>query len=450
MVNKIEWCCNFDIEVMFKNIKPFEYKKVIELLNEYYNIDYYKTLLKKIKNIKNNTNFLNKYDPYIEQMVIEYVKCRKNSIVITFYPNATNIFNDKKVFDFLNKNGNVYFVKDETITENGAKSLIYQLYANTPYLKNIRDIEYKVEKCGWDKNKENIKICVYELKNNNTNIRIFKETLRQLFINNTNDSNHKSYLHINDTFLETIQYTELYFNKNSMDFLNQQMLHRHLSHFTYGCHELLKKFKTWIYKNIPLLEIKRFLVFSSAILYVYGFRKCNDLDVFIYHLPISDELCKIIDKNVFTEKSVCDKLDVSMKGVDTWITGGPKEHWDVYFVKDWPESFGAKNIEEVVFNPKFHLNFIGLKFNTLEADLKRRIIRSRPSSFANIIAVDKFLYRNTKIILPHEYYKMQGVKNILNTPAKIDKFLTSIKYRLLERYQINISLIELKKIFKVL
>ena len=210
------------INVMIDGIKPYEYKKVIEELNKYYKNNYYKKLLKNLAGLESKPIYFEKYNEYVDQLVIEYSQCRKNIRVITLFPNAIG----KNIDDKLAKNGSIYFVKKIKLTFREACSLIHQLYINTPYLKKIDEIEEKVKKCGWTKGQSGeIVVIVYEL-NKIGDLINFKKELREYI---GGEIDRKSVLHINDTFLETKQYVELYFNKNSIDILKYQVLYRYLS-----------------------------------------------------------------------------------------------------------------------------------------------------------------------------------------------------------------------------
>ena len=43
----------------------------------------------------------------------------------------------------------------------------------------------------------------------------------------------------------------------------------------------LKKYRKWLYLNIDIRDHHLFMLFSSVILYVYGLRECNDLDLYV-------------------------------------------------------------------------------------------------------------------------------------------------------------------------
>jgi len=124
------------------------------------------------------------------------------------------------------------------------------------------------------------------------------------------------------------------------------------------------------------------------------------------------------------------------------------EHWDKFFLEELPQMIGAKDIEEIMFNPKRHFYFMGLKFMTLDLDIQKRIQRFRPASLANVLAISKLLGRNIKIPnIPRTYYKSQGIAEKITTPEQENKFLETIQFRLKSRYRIDVSLDELRKIF---
>ena len=48
---------------------------------------------------------------------------------------------------------------------------------------------------------------------------------------------------------------------------------------------ILNLYKKILYLNFQLIDINRFLAFSSIVLFALGLRDINDIDAFFYHKP---------------------------------------------------------------------------------------------------------------------------------------------------------------------
>ena len=50
-------------------------------------------------------------------------------------------------------------------------------------------------------------------------------------------------------------------------------------------HFLSLKFINYLFRNIDLFDIDKFLILSGSVLYSHGIRQCSDVDFFINHNP---------------------------------------------------------------------------------------------------------------------------------------------------------------------
>jgi len=449
-----EWCCKKYDKIMFDDIKPYEFVKPIQKLKDYYESSkstYYKELYDNISEYEKHTDVIVKNNKYIDQMIIEYCKCRKNISIITLWPKAkmTKKYKDK-LLKLLNDNGNVYYIKEITLSYRGAQSLLYQLYSDSKRMKNMSSINYKIERVGWENNKNSkFTVIVYEHMGKN-NIRgssvSFKEQIRNIWlkdekINNSMNENSKprqyDYAHINDYYYQTVEYAQIYFNENSLKFLDSQLLDRYLN--------LQNRFKSSYiqlntYKNILLMNFDpidqiRSLIYSSAVLYTYGLRLFDDIDGMFLYLDKSDteNFDKKIDLFFKNDNTMIPFTDIAMEGTEGW-----EKYWEEYLVK-LSKLCKIQNFNEIILNPDYHYYYNGIKFITLRLDIIKRLIRLRPNAYVDIIAINNLL--GCKIYLPEILKNIPYYQNDID----IDKFLNIIKKGLWYRYHINIDIKDIKK-----
>jgi hypothetical protein len=79
-----------------------------------------------------------------------------------------------------------------------------------------------------------------------------------------------------------------------------------------------------------------------------------------------------------------------MKGYGEWLDDGKKNYLDEWFLTEWPNLYGSKDMTETFFNPKFHYYFMGLKIISYKADIMRRVKRNRATAYTDLIMLDYF------------------------------------------------------------
>jgi len=411
------WCCDIQPAVMLEDIKPHKFLEPIEQLAEF--SSYHKDLLKRLKKIiGTNKQLILPINADTDEMMLQYIKCRENIKVVTLFQNqALEV--------------DVNYTKVIELDKKAALNLLYQLYAHTDKICDYATLNKIANDLGWKKE---------------TDIKTIKVVVTE-DVKDKIDGDH----HITRTFIEAIEIGQLYFCQNSLDFLKTQILDRHMAFYMRSCRFKINTFKNWLMQNIHLLDQMRFLTYSSSILYAYGLRRCNDFDEYFHWVPTdyaTPDFIKKVDEYFFNDNTRFPFIDLAMKGQGKWVKGGAMEHWDKWFLEDLPQMVGAKDAEQVVFDPKYHFYFMGLKCMTLELDIKKRLDRSRPASIANVIATSKLLNMGINIPdVPRFYYKMQGVVEKIDTPEKEQAFLHTIKCRLKQNYRIDLSYDDIRKLF---
>jgi len=430
-----------NLQPMF-NIKSYDYSSLVDKL---INInDFYKNYKKIAKHFNGKpikiTKSLEKNQPYIEDMLIQFIKCRPNMKVITVWPAIDFNLHSKEMTKILQENGDLYYVKEIYISYWEAMCLMYQIYLTTDRNKTIDHLDYNVKQKGWEKNDEKKKVVIifYEHKKEEEisgSESEFKTKLRSLW--KTNEMRPYDILHINDFFQETIDYATIYLNKNSLDILIKQNINQLIKNNSYEQLVYINTLKKSLYENFTQFELINFIFLSSIILYVYGLRKFNDIDGFIYPMikknkDFDERYNKLYD---VSSNSFIPFIDISYEG---------SKAYDDYIIKFYDKLayiFDKIKYEDVIFNPKYHFYFFGLKMHLIEFEIIKRIYRFKPSSWADLVMIKNKL--NYPIVFPKIPEKIKYRDNKIDKNKLIETILSYIK----NRYHIYSKKEDIEKMF---
>lgn len=363
-----EWNKEYNVKPMFDDIEPFEYHQPLQYLN------CSRELIDVAKQYSGTTIFPTSDE--IDQIMLEYIKCRPLAHIITIWDKVV----DAHLLEYLSKNGNIYYVKYIELTFKAACSLVYQIFADTPLhkdMESIQDLLRNVYK--FDENGGYITVILFD------NVKKEHHELIKLSINQIIEKKHA--FNMTNKFYKAIEQAQIYFCQNSLDFLEEQILERHIDVKMRKSRVLLATFKRWMCQNVDLINRRGFLLFSSSILYTYGIRNMNDLDLYV------DGNCytKKVERYLLNERTKFCFIDVTMPNTSAW-----KLYWNNWGNK-WAQLMGADSFNDVIYNPKYHFYYMGMKFMILNGDIERRLIRQRPRSLVDLIKINQLLNRDIKI-----------------------------------------------------
>jgi hypothetical protein len=406
-------CCNENInnpKPMFKNIGEFEFKKVIDKLSIHYKkskSNYYNDLIKIIRKYKISDNINNSKinEIYKDQIILDYIKCRPNTYIMTMWPKSIKLF--KKFIDFIGKDGNIYYTKKINLNYNGFFNILYQLYSDIEKKDDnskLRFIKSKMEYSGFKNNNKNqIIVIVFDnIKNKSISGQgsKYKEKIRKFLIDNLKDEDSRGsdLLHINDHFYQTIEYSYIYFNKNTLEYMQKKNLKNLLHYFFRSSFIKINVYKKWLLLNTDLLEQNNFSLFGGASFYTHGIRKLGDLD----GLCINDKNISLeekIYKDMFDKSTKIDFMDMGMPNSKAW-----SNKWnDINDI--WVKNMEIKNLDDVVLDPSNYYYYNGLKILTLKNSIELKKIRYFASDYADFIMLN------------------ERFKNILNYKIDLDRSL---------------------------
>ncbi len=339
-------------------LKRLDYKKhwsgVAALSNKYH-----KALLKRLKKIKSAKPILFEFSDSMawdmDEALLQLVRAFKELRVETIWPNEKKVKNMKSLM----LDGDIVAVKKISLSFRAACSLLYQLRGN---YKDLGDVKRDVEQLGF-KDGESEEICVVVLNP-------FDDDIATKF----------------GSRCTSFTAACVYFNSNSLQFLERQLLENHMHFRMKCCRSKFQTFKKWLWENFSTLDQTRFLMVGSSTLYTHGIRSCNDVDVQAWHVGIDKKFKKQFEEGLVGSEK-WSFMDGLMKGVGVWAKKNYLDDWMAL----WPTLYGARDMEDSIFNPRFHYYYMGLKIMALPGDLSRRITRQRPAGLADIIAVNSRL-----------------------------------------------------------
>lgn len=254
---------------------------------------------------------------YIDYMVLEYAKYKKNVFCFCFWPKAEESLKEK-AFTILKKKTKVIYDKEIFLTYQGYKNFMQQIYHRHEWVGNYQNhhkgVLTKVDHC-YLKNKK-LHLVVVESKDLEEILGI-KEEIREVF------KIGKHSVHAPDNEEETIEMLNLLLNENSIHMMN------------YGDPDKFSSFnqKLEIWKEIVTkqnLDCSEFIIDSSSVLALYGLREPEDIDYMT--------ICK--------NNPIIDHDDIS----------NHNQYIQYY----------NKTVEDLILDPTHFLVYQGIKFVTLD------------------------------------------------------------------------------------
>ena len=271
-----------------------------------------------------------------------------------------------------------------------------------------------------------------------------KYNINVYFITN-DDQKNKMYT---KNYYNTVVAAKLFLNTNSIEFLKYQDLDRFNSFQMKNTRIMFNTLLNFLNINADLYDQETVISFHGIISYFLGLRMANDIDM-----------------NTINNKNLYHKL---LQNITTDIIDySDNDDFTRYAIKKDMADYKLNNICDLFFDPKNYMYFLGLKCYSLELHLKSRYIRNRPNAIAEIIALD---YKTTlnyplpkipdknyivsfgkwKDIIPEtqkKYLPSQDDLNIEENKINKERFLSTIKFYLFKKYNLSLSLEEIKKYY---
>lgn len=393
---------------------------ILHSLNKYYNdnkqLVFYKKCIDYITDLK--IDFIDKITN--DEHFLESIR-----ITILMNPNKYHIY----LYDKKKKNTTNYTIK---LNDEMKDKLLTQLICITKYnnlldIVNVEldDIKIKFEK-KYDFNYINIIVSdkkidfkdeYYELKN-------YYEITGYIF--GVDIFNLLKYQRL-DRLIDFIQCD----NKEATNVM--EMLNRYII--------FLQK-QDWQVKD-------RIMVFSGVVFTALGLTYTRDIDLLILSEKSNDAV-KDMD---LIKCSNCDTEPHVLLEDNNWYKESNNQIISYKYQKNWltytmPNLVGAEDIFETVSNPKYYFIFMGIKFVSVDMNIKRFLSRVNPCSIADLIMFKKYNNYdfNNDLCIPNMTIR-QGKLNVFNQDT-IKQLQYTVKSKIKEFYNYDISIDEVIEILQ--
>jgi hypothetical protein len=435
-------------DVMFPDIAEYDYLKPIELLNEYYGGEtggenFYSTIIKdNITFDKRGLHKFNYFDNDIrDEIMLQYVKCRKDMYVITLWPLAHKL-GIEKIDEFiksLDELGITAYVKTVGINKNTIKNLMFWMYNEFTFQARLDFINSKLEYSHvTDENNavtfiffDNVKKLQIAGQNSKDKKMLREKLLKILNMNDDKNIRGNDVIHINDYFYQTIEYSQMILNKNTLQLLKEQNINKLINGFFSDSNLKYQTFRNALYSNFSLLEISRIVVIGGSILYAYGIRKFTDIDA-IFSSTHSTET----EYEKYLESVIYDNFvskDTKISFID--LQKEKSQHWKESLTEKNNQVFNSVNIKstiDLITNPANHLYFQGIKLYKLDAEILRKFMRIRDSNIhnKNKDLMDLLMIINLNDGLISEFVNYSFENKELTINKKYEKYIGTDKMKI--------------------
>ncbi|NES22483.1 MAG: hypothetical protein F6K41_27085 [Symploca sp. SIO3E6] len=294
--------------------------------------------------------FLNKglETKYSDFIALEYAKLNPDTYLLCVFPKAKaeNLLTsfENLVCEYVD----VYYKKDIYLTNIGQFNTILSLYKDENWLgdalNGFAGAKHKVDMCFGSLSNP-LKVYLLSTKSAKK-IAQLKLRLRSFFAL----GNHS--LHINDIHEQTIRLAKLFFNDNSIDYINNVSLKKPDKFLLY-----LSLFNEWVASNS--FDKDDFCISGSAVLSAFGLRDCYDLD-FLAAEKMAKQACD-------NQMIVC--------------------HND-HFLKYSDDEFIS--IDDLIFNPTNYFYIDDVKFLTLDILKQFKTARNEYKDLEDISLINSF------------------------------------------------------------
>lgn len=256
----------------------------------------------------------------------------------------------------------------------------------------------------------------------------------------------------------------LFFNQNSLDFLNMMNFNKHLE--LNKRNKMFSQYRNFLFGKIDTSDHYKFMLYSSIVLFLLGARNNNDLDIYI------DDLAKSNTYNIYSlikDRLIENKIgdcDVSIKNTEHW-----PHYWDQW-LDEWASLSEAKKFKYIIGKNDYHFYFLGIKIIGVNCDIQRRIARNRPRAIGDLIMLkrkfnmdiripripkDKTEFKNGKELNSEEIRKLLedgwSFNRRLNeyskkVPIVKKRFHDTIQWFIKKNYDEDVSMYYIKQLVK--
>lgn len=307
----------------------------------------------------------------LDYLMLEYCKNDNNIYLSCLWPAAKGVENRKAALNVLREScsfAQVIYEKELTISYNGLRNFMPQVYASAPWLGKIENrfntAMVKVNGC-YDEN-GCLTVCLIRC-DCLAKILDLKREVRDIF----GIAEHS--IHITDTADETMQMAKILLNENSLDFLNEGDPSRYIDYV-----KGLNDFKTSIIAN--MLNLDDFIIDSSGVMGIYGIRKPSDIDY----------------------------LSLSSKNITS-----PNDNFDNHEAE---AKYHTQSIDSLILDPSNFFVYDGIKFVSLKVLNDFKTKRNEPKDRDDIKLIEHYMKSKNNfrlLFIRCKNYIKRGLRNFI-------------------------------------
>ena len=242
------------------------------------------------------------------------------------------------------------------------------------------------------------------------------------------------------------------FGVNIMKLLKYQRVDRIIDFIkkggeSYKIYELLDKYLKLLQSFDWRLRDK-FMVHSGAFYQAIGTTYTNDIDLLILQENTDEREARELIKRIGESVITADPNILINNG--NWVSKDPKiytykSNWFNYIL---PSMAGAKDIYDINTNPTHNFMFMGIKFISIDMNIKRFLSRSNSNAYVDLLMLEEYngLKLGSKLCIPNMTIR-QG-KLIVFNDKTIDWIHKSVKEKLMGYYKKDMDIDTIKKKIK--
>jgi hypothetical protein len=214
--------------------------------------------------------------------------------------------------------------------------------------------------------------------------------------------------------------------------------------------ELLDNYHNML-KSIDWQDREKYMIFSGATFQALGTTYTDDIDVLLLE---ENKNIQELENLLLTKETSQKSFDINVLTKDEkWydVSRFTKKIQTLPYKSKWlthqlPQLVGADSIFEIASNPKHHFYFMGIKFVSIDMNIKRILMRSNANSLTDLIMLERLndIHIGDKLCFPNMTIR-QG-KFVVFDDQTVEKIQNQVVQKLKEYYNYSISINEAKKI----
>jgi len=376
-----------EVKPFFSDIKEYDYFEPINRLKKN------NTYLEKVNLIDNKDKILQSNEDN-DVVIHNYIKSTNNCRIIISFKKKLDIY--------------YYYLKELKYNKKVLENIFFQLYIDE--LKNEDELDDKI--------------------NSNEDNTLFIYVVNESIIKNY--STNKD-IYVCDNLTKTFDVAGMLLHPGSIHFMEKQNC-RPIFYFK-GLTKI-KLLKTF-FSNYTLNEKEKSLILNSAVLFSYGVRDMNDIDMSIMKNDIPQSVLDAFEKE--------HDIDIVTQGTDSY-----EELWkkDISQIATLCGLENDGGLYDLVYHPGYYYYFCGFKFLRFKCEILNRMRRGNPAQITDLLVIKETFNLPLKLKIPQRKKIWNDeLRNYQIVPIDEKTALSTIKYYLEKRYNMIKSVDEVRALF---